>query len=78
MSHSFQDHGFKKFLVSYQFEGAEWNIEIPARSFEDAERRVTALAKAKCDGQAVASLPIPRAIPSPWQAIKTLFVDSRG
>ncbi|RWC38566.1 MAG: hypothetical protein EOS28_29415 [Mesorhizobium sp.] len=49
--------GFKSFLFSYRYEGAEWNIEIPARSWEDARKRVSALAFAKCDGEVIARMP---------------------
>ncbi|PBB32755.1 hypothetical protein EOA60_13295 [Mesorhizobium sp. M1A.F.Ca.IN.020.06.1.1] len=48
---------FKPFLFSYRYEGAEWNIEIPARSWEDAKRRASALALGKCEGEVIARIP---------------------
>jgi hypothetical protein len=49
--------GFKPFLFSYWYEGAEWNIEVPARSREDAKKRVSALTLARCDGEVIARMP---------------------
>ena len=48
---------FKSFLVSYRYEGAEWNVELPAQSWEDARRRVSALSLARCEGEVIARLP---------------------
>lgn len=44
---------FKVFLFSYRYEGAEWNVEIPAQSWEDAKRRVSALTSARCEGEVI-------------------------
>jgi hypothetical protein len=48
---------FKSFLFSYRYEGAEWNIEVPARSWEDAKKRVSALTFARCDGEVIVRMP---------------------
>jgi len=48
---------FKSFLFSYRYEGAEWNVEIPAQSRDDARRRVSALTLARCEGEVIASTP---------------------
>lgn len=63
---------FKPFLVSYRYEGAVWNIELPAQSLEDAERRVSALTYAKCDGEVVARLPVPTTFSGLFRAVKRL------
>ena len=43
--------GWQMHLFSYNFEGAEYSFEIPARSAEEAKRRVQALVWAKYDGE---------------------------
>lgn len=48
---------FKHYLVSYNYEGSRWNIEVPAASFDDAEARVRALSFAKVDGELFAKIP---------------------
>lgn len=63
---------FKVFLFSYRYEGAEWNVEIPAQSWEDAKRRVSALTYAKCDGEVVARLPVPTTFSGLFRAVKRL------
>lgn len=47
---------FGKYLVSYQFEGAEWNFEIPATSFEDAHRRLRQLQFGRVEGELVTTI----------------------
>jgi len=54
---------FRTFLFSYRHEGADWNVEIPARSFEDARKRVCALALARCEGEVVLRM---SALPGPF------------
>jgi hypothetical protein len=53
---------FKLFLFSYRHDGALWNVEIPARSWEDARRRVSALSLARCEGEVIVRMP---ALPEP-------------
>lgn len=48
---------FKRYLVSYRHDGAQWNIELPAASFEDAERRLSQMHFGRVDGEVVATLP---------------------
>ena len=48
---------FKQFLVSYRLDGAQWNIEIPAASFEDAQRRLSQLHFGKVEGEIIADVP---------------------
>lgn len=48
---------FKRYLVSYRHDGAQWNIEIPATSHEDAERRLSQLHFGKVDGEIIANIP---------------------
>ena len=48
---------FKNYLVSYRLDGAQWNIELPATSFEDAERRLSQLTFGRVDGELIASMP---------------------
>jgi hypothetical protein len=61
---------FKVFLFSYRHEGAEWNVEIPARSWEDARKRVSALALARCEGEVVLRMP---ALPGPLARLASLI-----
>jgi hypothetical protein len=65
---------FKLFLFSYRHEGADWNIEIPARSWDDARKRVSALALARCDGEVMLRMP---ALPGPLSRLFGLFRTSR-
>lgn len=48
---------FKQYLVSYRLDGAQWNIEIPARSIEDAERRLGQLHFGRVEGEVLARIP---------------------
>lgn len=48
---------YKKFLVSYQFDGAQWNIEIPAQNLQEAESRLYNLRFGKVDGEILTILP---------------------
>jgi hypothetical protein len=61
---------FKLFLISYRHEGALWNIEIPARSWEDARKRVSALALARCEGEVIVRMP---ALPGPLARLSRLI-----
>ncbi len=49
--------GFKRYLVSYRLDGGEWNIEIPATSFEDARRRLGQLHFGRVEGEVIAKIP---------------------
>lgn len=51
------DQKFKTYLVSYRHDGAQWNIELPATSQEDAERRLSQLTFGRVDGEIVAKIP---------------------
>ena len=49
---------FKTYLISYHHEGAQWNLELPARSYdEDARARLKKLPLAQIDGELVMSVP---------------------
>lgn len=48
---------FKKYLVSYNYDGARWNFELDASSFEDARRRLDQMIYAQVDGVVVANIP---------------------
>ena len=48
---------YKTFLVSYRHDGAEWNIELPARDYDDARARLARLPHANIDGELVATVP---------------------
>lgn len=47
----------KRFLVSYRMDGSEWNIELPAKDFEDAHRRLGQLHFARVDGELICNVP---------------------
>ena len=51
------DEGYKTFVVHYRYDGAEWGIQLPARSFEDAEARLARLAVGTVKGELVMTLP---------------------
>jgi hypothetical protein len=48
---------FKRYLVSYRHDGAQWNIELPATSYEDAQRRLGQLPYGRVDGEVIANVP---------------------
>ena len=48
---------FKQYMVSYRHDGANWTIEIPATSIEDAERRLSQLHFGRVDGEVIANIP---------------------
>lgn len=48
---------FRTFLVSYNYEGAQWSLEIKARSMADAKARLGRLAFGTVDGELVATVP---------------------
>jgi hypothetical protein len=49
--------GFKRYLVCYRHDGGDWNIEIPARSVDDARQRLSKLALGRLEGEIVAKIP---------------------
>lgn len=48
---------FKNYLVSYRYDGGQWNIELPAISEEDARLRLSQLHFGQIDGEVVARIP---------------------
>jgi hypothetical protein len=53
-------HELKTFLVSYNYEGAKWNLELKARDMADARARMGRLTYANLDGELMAKIPVPR------------------
>jgi hypothetical protein len=51
--------GYNRYLFEYQYEGSEWGLEIIARSPEEAEKRLAALAWAKYKGEIAVRIPVP-------------------
>lgn len=51
------DDQYKVFVVHYRHDGAEWGIQLPANSFEDAEARLARLAHGTVKGELVMTLP---------------------
>ncbi|MEL7720947.1 hypothetical protein AAG598_12965 [Citromicrobium bathyomarinum] len=43
--------------MSYRYDGAQWNIEVPATSIEDAQRRLGQLHFGRVDGEVIAHVP---------------------
>lgn len=43
----------KSYLFSYEFQGQNWNFEIPAHSQAEAMMRLSKIAQASFDGEAV-------------------------
>ena len=52
-------HEFKRYLVSYRHDGGEWNVELQARSLEDARQRLGQLVFGRLEGEIVAKIPAP-------------------
>ena len=48
---------FKNYMVSYRYDGAQWSIELPATSQQDAERRLSQLVFGRVDGELIATIP---------------------
>lgn len=48
---------FRKYLVSYRYDGSEWNVEVPATSFDDARQRLAQLHFGRVEGELVANVP---------------------
>tara|TARA_R110001592_G_scaffold229029_2_gene485642 strand:+ start:177 stop:425 length:249 start_codon:yes stop_codon:yes gene_type:complete len=48
---------FKNYLVSYRYDGGQWNIELPATSIEDARRRLSQLHFGQLEGELIANIP---------------------
>ena len=52
-----RDDGFRKYLVSYNFDGSSWSFHIYARDMDDAAARVARLAWATLDGELMMTVP---------------------
>lgn len=50
---------FNQYLFEYRHEGAEWSIQIPATSAEDAHARLKKIPWAEYQGEAKLKLPVP-------------------
>lgn len=48
---------FRNYLVSYNYEGAQWSLEIQATSMADAKARLGRLAFGAVDGELMATVP---------------------
>jgi hypothetical protein len=61
MSDSFHDSdvAFNRYLFEYRHGGAEWGIEIIARSPQEAKERIKSLSWARYRGEINAKVPIP-------------------
>lgn len=51
------DGKYKTFLVSYRYDGAEWNLSLPARDIADAKARLARLQWATVEGEVKMTLP---------------------
>ena len=49
----------RTYLVSYNHEGAMWNLELKARDMADARARLSRLCFATLDGEVMAQIPVP-------------------
>ena len=49
----------RTYLVSYNHEGARWNLELKARDMADARARLSRLVFASLDGEIMARIPMP-------------------
>lgn len=48
---------FKTYVLTYRHDGAEWTLELPAKSWDDARRRINSLCFARIDGELVQRIP---------------------
>jgi hypothetical protein len=64
---------FETYLVAYRYEGKEWNLQIPARSFDDARQRIGQLALGRVEGVVIASVP---AVFSPFVALAAFIQNA--
>ena len=48
---------YETYLVTYRHEGSDWSLELPAKSYEDAHRRLSQLSLARVDGVGIAKIP---------------------
>jgi len=53
------DNTYNRYLFEYRHEGAEYGIEITARSPDDALERLKSLAWARYQGEIKAKIPVP-------------------
>ncbi len=77
------DHGFKTFLVRYNYDGAQWGLELKARDLEDAKARLGRLSFATVDGEHVMTLsastgPLAAIIAAFRNAVYRLFLPSES
>lgn len=48
----------RKYVCSYRYDGAQWQVEIMAANHEDAEARIRAMRMATVDGEALLKVPV--------------------
>lgn len=48
---------YKNYLVSYRYDGGQWNIELPALSEADARNRLSQLCFGQVEGEVFARVP---------------------
>jgi len=48
---------YRTFLFTYQYEGADWSLEIKARDMYDAKARIAKLMRARYDGELMVRIP---------------------
>lgn len=51
------DNANKQFTCSYEFDGAQWCVDIWASTFEEAEMKLRAVGKGKVDGVVMGIIP---------------------
>lgn len=51
------EQDYKTYVVHYRYDGAEWGLQLPARSLEDAKARLARLPYATVQGELVMTLP---------------------
>jgi hypothetical protein len=50
-------NSFQKYMCVYTFNGSKWLIDIPAKSWEEAEERLIAISKGTVEGEVEAEIP---------------------
>jgi len=64
----------KRFLFTYPYKGAYYDLEIPAETLEEAKERVKAIRYAHYDGELKFSIRSPRFIGDTIEIIRRLWI----
>ncbi|TXC63910.1 hypothetical protein [Sphingosinicella ginsenosidimutans] len=70
---------FKTYLLSYNYQGAQWSAEIKAASFDDARSRLRSLGlNGQVDGELIARIPANTITHFPVSILLPVIVATRN